>query len=89
MKILMLLMAINILIYVGLFENGRIGGFRNLRINNVYDFLKTIRLVHQINHFVPLLRRDRQLTPKDDPPQVYVSARSQDTDMFELQPEDL
>ncbi len=52
MKILMLLMAINILIYVGLFENGRIGGFRNLRINNVYDFLKTIRLVHQINHFV-------------------------------------
>jgi hypothetical protein len=45
--------------------------------------------VHQINHFVPLLRRDRQLTPEDDPSQVYVSAGCQETDIFELQPEDL
>jgi hypothetical protein len=82
-------MTINILICVGLFENGRIGGFRNLRINDAYDFLKTVRPMHQINYFVPLLRRDRQLTPEDDPPQVYVSAGCQDTDMFELQSEDL
>jgi hypothetical protein len=48
---------------------------------------KTVRLVHQINHFVPLLRRDRTISPREDP-QIYVSAVIQDTDLFELQPED-
>jgi hypothetical protein len=33
-----LILSLNNLIFVGLFENGRIKGFRNLRINDSYDF---------------------------------------------------
>jgi hypothetical protein len=57
----------NDLIYVGLFENGRVRGFRNLRINDAYNFLKTVRVVHRLKYFVLLLRRDRPITAEKAP----------------------
>jgi hypothetical protein len=59
-----------------------------MRINEKYDLMRVVRIVHQINHFSVLLRRNR-MTFEQGMPQSYVTANCLPNELFNLRPEDI
>ena len=76
------------MLFLDKFENGQITGFRAMKIHNRFNQTDIVRIVHDVNHFIPLLRR-RRSDENIHFPQSYVSGRVFPDFMYELNKEDL